>query len=42
MWVQDYSHEKAVVGSVNVRYYVYRIGTRITGGGATLAREQRT
>ncbi|MBI4579572.1 MAG: DEAD/DEAH box helicase family protein, partial [Planctomycetes bacterium] len=35
--VQDYSHEKAVADGVNVGYDVYRIETKITGGGATLA-----
>jgi type I restriction enzyme R subunit len=34
--VQDYSHERAVADGVNVGYDVYRIRTRITGGGATL------
>jgi type I restriction enzyme R subunit len=37
--VQDYSHERAVVDGVNVGYDVYRIETRITKGGATLAKE---
>jgi type I restriction enzyme R subunit len=34
--VQDYSHERAVADGVNVGYDVYRIRTRVTGGGATL------
>ena len=37
--VQDYSHEKAVVDGVNVGYDVYRISTKITEGGAKLAKE---
>lgn len=37
--VQNYSHEKAVADGVNVGYEVYRIQTKITGDGATLARE---
>ena len=37
--VQDYSHEKAVVDGVNVGYDVYRIETKITKDGATLAKE---
>jgi type I restriction enzyme R subunit len=37
--VQDYSHEKAVVDGVNVGYDVYRIATKITEGGAKLAKE---
>ncbi|UCG87840.1 MAG: DEAD/DEAH box helicase family protein, partial [Gemmatimonadota bacterium] len=37
--VQDYSHEKAVVDGVNVGYDVYRIETKVTSGGATLAKE---
>ncbi|HUW82028.1 MAG TPA: DEAD/DEAH box helicase family protein [Phycisphaerae bacterium] len=37
--VQDYSHEKAVADGVNVGYQVYRIQTKITEGGATLAHE---
>ena len=37
--VQDYSHEKAVVDGVNVGYDVYRIETKITKGGAKLAKE---
>ena len=35
--VQDYSHEQAVVDGVNVGYDVYRIETRISSEGATLA-----
>ncbi len=34
--VQDYSHERAVADGVNVGYDVYRIRTKVTGGGATL------
>jgi type I restriction enzyme, R subunit len=34
--VQDYSHERAVADGVNVGYDVYRIRTRVTGGGAKL------
>ena len=37
--VQDYSHEKAVADGVNVGYDVFRIETRITRDGATLAKE---
>ena len=37
--VQDYSHEKAVADGVNVGYDVYRIATRISQGGATLAKQ---
>ena len=37
--VQDYSHEKAVVDGVNVGYDVYRIETKVTKDGATLAKE---
>ena len=37
--IQDYSHEKAVVDGVNVGYDVYRIATKVTQGGATLAKE---
>ncbi len=37
--VQDYAHEQAVVDGVNVGYDVYRIETKITQDGATLARE---
>jgi type I restriction enzyme R subunit len=37
--VQDYAHEQAVVDGVNVGYDVYRIETKITKDGATLARE---
>ncbi len=37
--VQDYSHEKAVADGVNVGYDVYRIETKITSDGATLAKE---
>ena len=37
--VQDYSHEKAVADGVNVGYDVYRIETKITKDGATLAKE---
>lgn len=37
--VQDYSHEKAVIDGVNVGYDVYRIETKISRDGATLARE---
>lgn len=37
--VQDYSHEKAVADGVNVGYDVYRIETKITADGATLAKE---
>ena len=37
--VQDYSHEQAVVDGVNVGYDVYRIETKISRDGATLARE---
>ncbi|WP_295392620.1 DEAD/DEAH box helicase family protein [uncultured Thiodictyon sp.] len=35
--VQDYSHQRAVADGVNVGYDVYRIATRITAAGATLA-----
>ena len=35
--VQDYTHEQAVVDGVNVGYDVYRIETKITRDGATLA-----
>ena len=34
--VQDYSHERAVADGVNVGYDVYRIRTKVTGGGAKL------
>ena len=37
--VQDYNHEKAVVDGVNVGFDVYRIKTKVTKDGATLARE---
>ena len=37
--VQDYTHEKAVADGVNVGYDVYRIETKITSRGATLASE---
>ena len=37
--VQDYTHEQAVADGVNVGYDVYRIETKITRDGATLARE---
>ncbi len=37
--VQDYAHEQAVVDGVNVGYDVYRIETKITRDGATLAKE---
>ncbi|TWW12495.1 hypothetical protein E3A20_01260, partial [Planctomyces bekefii] len=37
--VQDYAHEQAVVDGVNVGYDVYRIETKITKDGATLAQE---
>jgi type I restriction enzyme R subunit len=37
--VQDYTHEQAVADGVNVGYAVYRIETKITRDGATLARE---
>lgn len=37
--VQDYAHEQAVVDGVNVGYDVYRIETKITKDGATLAHE---
>ena len=37
--VQDYSHERAVVDGVNVGYDVYRIETKVTKDGATLARK---
>ena len=37
--VQDYSHEQAVVDGVNVGYDVYRIETKISRDGATLAQE---
>ena len=35
--VQEYTHEDAVADGVNVGYDVYRIATKITEGGATLA-----
>jgi type I restriction enzyme R subunit len=37
--VQDYGHEKAVADGVNVGYDVYRIKTKVSGGGAKLAAE---
>ena len=37
--VQDYSHERAVADGINVGYDVYRIETKVTSDGATLARE---
>ncbi len=40
--VQDYSHEKAVIDGVNVGYDVYRIETKVTQGGAKLAKEPGT
>ena len=38
-FVQDYTHEQAVVDGVNVGYDVYRIETQITKNGAKLVRE---
>ncbi len=35
--VQEYTHEDAVADGVNVGFDVYRIATKITDGGATLA-----
>ena len=35
--VQEYTHEDAVADGVNVGYDVYRIATKISEGGATLA-----
>lgn len=37
--VQDYGHEKAVADGVNVGYDVYRIATKVSTKGATLARK---
>jgi type I restriction enzyme R subunit len=37
--VQDYSHEKAVADGINVGYSVYRIKTKISDGGSTIAAE---
>lgn len=37
--VQDYGHERAVLDRVNVNFDVYRIETKVTKEGATLARE---
>lgn len=37
--VQEYTHEKAVVDGVNVGYSVYKIETKISKDGATLAKE---
>lgn len=37
--VQDYTHEQAVADGVNVGYDVYRIETKISKGGAKLAKE---
>jgi type I restriction enzyme R subunit len=37
--VKDYTHEQAVADGVNVGYDVYRIETKITKDGATLAKE---
>ena len=37
--VMEYGHEQAVIDGVNVGYDVYRIQTKITEGGATLAAE---
>ena len=34
----EYNHEQAVADHVNVDFDVYRIRTRITENGATLAR----
>jgi type I restriction enzyme R subunit len=37
--VQDYTHERAVADGVNVGYTVYRIETKVTKQGVTLAKE---
>jgi type I restriction enzyme R subunit len=37
--VQDYGHEQAVVDGVNVGFDVYTIETKVTTGGAVLAKE---